>query len=132
MITLTVATTTLSLPDDLLWVDELAWSPVQQSVERSLTGALIVQQGLHQGGRPITLEPPAGALSSWISRADLEQLQAWAALPGLQLALLLRGASRTVIWRHHDGEVIDAEPVMHWSDVQASDAYAAKLKFMEI
>ena len=37
-ITLTVAATTLALSDDLRWLDEAEWSPVEQSVERSITG----------------------------------------------------------------------------------------------
>ena len=34
----------LALPRGLRWTDELAWSPVAQSTEYGLTGALIVQE----------------------------------------------------------------------------------------
>jgi hypothetical protein len=39
-ITLSDGTTTLTLNPDLYWADENDWSPVQQSVETTITGAL--------------------------------------------------------------------------------------------
>ena len=42
MTTLTDGTTTTTISDDLMWADEFAWAPVEQTVERSITGALIV------------------------------------------------------------------------------------------
>ena len=29
---------TIILPDDLLWINEFEWNPVEQTTERSLTG----------------------------------------------------------------------------------------------
>ena len=55
-ITLQNAGTTLALPPDLIWTDELLWSPVRQSTERSITGALIVDRAVRVGGRAITLQ----------------------------------------------------------------------------
>ena len=45
----------IELPDDLLWVNEYSWNPVDQTTERSLTGALLVQEQSVQHGRPIQL-----------------------------------------------------------------------------
>jgi len=131
-ITLSVGAVSVELPEDLYWEDELAWSPVVQSESTSLTGALILQTGLRQAGRHITLEPPLATRSSWMTRADLEQLFAWAEEPGLQLTLQLRGASHTVVWRHQEPPVIRAEPVQHYSDVASEDLYTATLRFLEI
>lgn len=50
-ITLSDGTTTIELPPDLHWRDEFSWTPVEQSTEYSLTGALIVQSGARQAGR---------------------------------------------------------------------------------
>ena len=121
----------VDLPADLFWSDEFSWSPVEQSTERSVTGSLIVQTSERIGGRPITLEPD-GDDSAWITRADLEQLQAWASVPGLELELSLRGQIRTVIFRHHDGPAIEAKPLMHFEDVQPTDNYLATVRLMEI
>ncbi len=46
---------TITLPDDLLWINEFEWNPVEQSTERSLTGALLVQEGQFNYVRPIEL-----------------------------------------------------------------------------
>lgn len=131
-ITLGVGATIINLPEDLYWADELTWCPVVQSESTSLTGALILQTGLKQGGRPITLEPPLASRSSWMLRSDLEQLRAWAAVPQLELVLQLRGATHAVVWRHQEPPVIQAEPVQHYSDVAAGDFYTATLRFLEI
>lgn len=131
-ITLTVAGTSVELPDDLYWSDETAWHPVAQSADRSITGALIVSSQARTGGRPITLEPPVSELSAWMRRAVVEQLKAWADQPGLVMVMTLHGQPRSVVWRHQDGEVMRAQPVQHWSDLQPDDAYTATLKFMEI
>ncbi|MBB5204400.1 hypothetical protein HNQ51_001714 [Inhella inkyongensis] len=130
-ITLSDGITLVDLPADLYWADELSWSAVTQTVEHSLTGALIVQFGTRQAGRPITLQPPEEGKSSWISRAALQQLQVWAQLPGQALTLTLRGLARQVIWRHQDG-ALEPRPVQHFADVAPDDAYTATLRFMEI
>lgn len=130
-ISLTVSPTTVTLPEDLRWTDELDWHPVRQSVERSLTGALIVDVASATPGRSITLEPENDS-SAWMPRATLEQLQTWAATPGQEMALLLRGVTHTVMWRHHDGEALSARPVVHYSDVDSADFYLVKLKLMKV
>ena len=45
----------ITLPDDLLWINEFDWNPVTQSTERSLTGALLVQEEPFTHGRSISL-----------------------------------------------------------------------------
>lgn len=115
-ITLTYSGTTATLSDRLHWADEFDWSPVEQSTEYSTDGSLIVDVGLKLAGRPITLEGTDTA--AWISRAACDTLQAWAALPGIELTLVVRGVARAVmfdharkgftaqpIWRLLDGEI---------------------------
>ena len=46
---------TITLPDDLLWINEFEWNPVKQTTKRSLTVALLVQEGQLINGRPIVL-----------------------------------------------------------------------------
>jgi hypothetical protein len=130
-IALTVSPTTVTLPVDLRWTDELDWHPVRQSVERSLTGALIVDVAAAVPGRSITLEPENDS-SAWMPRADVEQLQTWAAVPGQEMSLLLRGVTHTVMFRHHEGEALTAKPVLHYSDVDAADWYLVTLKLMKV
>ncbi len=53
MITLSYASTTLNLHPDLVWADENNWFPVEQSIQRTITGALIVSSASRIAGRPI-------------------------------------------------------------------------------
>lgn len=131
-ITLQRAGVVLPLDEDLYWSDENKYSPVNQTVDDALTGALIVQVDgdAERPGRPITLEPE-DENSAWMIRADLDQLQAWAALPGAIFVLTLRGVARNVMFRHQDKPAVDARPVIHFSDVAAGDFYLVTLKFME-
>ena len=130
-ISLSVGLTTVPLNPDLFWVDENNWHPVEQTSERSVTGALVVQSATRVAGRPITLQPEDDS-SGATSLAHLEQLRNWAAVPGQQMTLTLRGASRTVIFRHHDGLAIEARPWVHRRDVQSDDWYLATLRLMEL
>ncbi len=134
-ILITVGATTLALDPDLYWADEFAWSPVEQAVEYSLTGALIVDHGLRLAGRPITLDAPDDN-AAWMSRAVLTQLQTWEADPALaSMTLDLRGTTFSVIFRRHDGAPVEARPVTFVADPLPGgfgDWYLTTLRFMVI
>ena len=130
-ITLTVGATSINLNPDLFWVDENDWHPVEQTSTRTITGALTVQTAARIAGRPITLQPEDDR-SGATSLATLTQLRNWAAVPGQVLELTLRGVSRSVIFRHHDGAAVEARPWIHYSDVQTGDWYFTTIRFMEI
>ena len=131
MTTLSDGTTTVPFSDDLVWADEFAWAPVEQTVERTITGALVVQTAARAAGRPITLAAEDDS-SGWLTRGQLDQFKVWAAIPGRTLALVYRGETHAVIWRHQD-TAIDAAPVAFYSGpVQTGDFYRATLRFMEL
>ncbi len=130
-ITLTHNVTTLTLDPDLEWTDENEWHPVEQTVQRTVTGAMIVQTAQRVGGRPITLSPPDDN-SAWMQKSLLDTLRSWAAVAGRQMTLTIRGVSRTVIFRHQDGSAIEASPVIFFSDPDNSDWFRVTLRFMEV
>ena len=66
---------TIQLEDGFFWSDE-NWSAIQQNQEYSVSGALIVQEGRKQAGRPITLQP-ASKTKGWIKLRDLNKLRLW-------------------------------------------------------
>ena len=115
VITLTVGGTALDLDPDLYWRDEFDWYAIEQSAERGLTGALIVDEGVRLDGRPITLAPPDDN-AAWMPRATLTQLQAWEAQSGLVLTLSLRDVLYPVKFRRFDGAPIEARPVIFVAD----------------
>jgi hypothetical protein len=107
--------TTLALPDNIFWTNELAWSAVTQTAERALDGALHVSAMVRKAGRPIVLE---GGERARISRADLRTLQAWAAVPLLTLTLWWQGVHYTVMFDGgQDGQAIQSEAVFAFSDI---------------
>jgi len=129
-ITISDGTTTLDLNADLRWTDEDNWHPVQQAVQRTLTGALDIQSAAMVKGRPITLEPENDD-SAWLTSSTVVQLRNWAAVPGQVLTLTLRGVSQSVIFRHQDGG-FEARPVVHYRDRQPGDFYLCVIRLMEI
>lgn len=133
-ITLTGNSTTLTLDQDLHWSDEFEWAAVEQSITRSLTGALIIHAAAKIKGRPITLEPPADN-AAWMPRATLTQLMAWEADPALTMTLNLRGTPYTVAFRRIDGAPIEARPVEFVADPlpgQFGDWYLVTLRLIEV
>lgn len=115
----------ISLPDDTLWTDEFDWSPVRQSLDTTLTGALVVEEAELLAGRPVTL------LAHWLTRAEV--LSLWALLvPAASYVLILPdGAALAVGWRH-DGAPIEAEPIFPSTPRDGADLYAVRLRLMEL
>lgn len=130
MITLSYNTTALDLPADLLWSDEFTWQPIEQSVDWTITGAVVVQTAERLAGRPITLQ--GGERFAWIDRATLDQLLAWAAVPGREMTLNIRGTQRTVIFRHNEPPVIEASMLLYHSEPDAATPYTCTIRLMEV
>jgi hypothetical protein len=125
--TLTNGATVLALPDNLRWLNEFDWSPVVAAARYSITGALIVESRARSAGRPIEL----GDDAAYILRSDLLTLKAWAAVPGLQLSLVLRGeAARAVIFDQE--RPLGAVPLVDYSDPAPGDYYRLSLRFLEV
>lgn len=84
----------VALPSGLTWSDEFAWTPVQQSSEYSLTGALIVSNQAKLSGRPITLigQSAGNDHTVWISRSSLLALQTALAVTGATFTLTMHDA----------------------------------------
>lgn len=130
-ITLTYNGTTAQLGERLLWTNEFAWAPVEQVTEPGTTGALLVHAGLRLAGRPIELDGVASR--AFISRNLCATLQAWAALPGISLALLLRGVSRQVVFDHERGG-FEAQSLWRIADGHETpeQVYLPTLRFLTV
>lgn len=132
-ISLTNGATALQLPDDLIWTDELTWSAVAQSTERGIFGTLIIDAMARNGGRPITLQGDGD--SAWIDRGTLRALKAWADVPGLRMALDVRGDQFTVVFDHGGEEAsraIAMAALIEYSDKNDDDYYCSLvLRFLE-
>ena len=130
-ITLTYNGTTATLSDRLHWADEFDWSPVEQSTSYSTKGKLLVDVAVKESGQPITLE--GTDTNAWISRSLCSTLQAWAALPGIQLDLVLRGETHQVIFDHGKGG-FSAQPIWKLLDGEITPElmYRPTFKFLKV
>ena len=130
-ITLTYNGTTATLSDRLQWVDEFAWSPVEQATAYSTTGALLVDVAVKQSGQPITLE--GTDTNAWITRALCDTLKAWAALPGAQFDLVLRSETHQVIFDQGKGG-FSAQPIWKLLDGEITPElfYRPTFKFLKV
>ena len=130
-ITLTYNGTTAHLSDHLHWANEYDWSPVAQATGYSTRGVLRVDVGLKLAGQPITLE--GTDTNAWISRALCSTLKAWAALPGAQFDLVLRGITHPVIFDHGKGG-FSAQPIWKLLDGEITPElmYRPTFKFLKV
>ena len=130
-ITLTYNGTTAHLSDRLQWTNEYDWSPVDQATGYSTRGALLVDVALKLAGQPITLD--GTSTNTWISRALCDTLQAWAALPGIELALVLRGTTHAVIFDHAQGGFA-AQPIWRLADGEITPElfYRPTFRFLKV
>ena len=129
-ITLSDGTTTIALPDDMFWADQHSWTPVEQSVATSITGAAIIDIGVRTAGRPITLF--SDEAHAWMTYLVVTQLKIWAETPGKTLNLSLRSANFEVMFRHQEKPAVDVSSVIDYSTPDAQDWFFGTLKFMEV
>ena len=123
----------LTLSDELLWTDEFEWTPVKTNSSYSMTGALIVEQGVMQAGRPISLEQPDETMGK-LKRAIALTLAQWAAIKGQTFELTLeRGGNRTYIVMFNTDKPMTAKPSKGFVGLNSPDDwYNVNLYFIEV
>lgn len=86
----------LVLPSGLIWSDEHAWTPIEQSTDYSLTGALLLEESVKLAGRPITLssQQDGNEHTAWVKRS--QTYNGWSSLDALRAALLVANARLTL------------------------------------
>lgn len=120
----------ITLPEDLQWVDEYEWDGVGQSVSRSVTGALLVQEQSKLHGRTITLV--GGPDGGWVTRAMVDSLKAKAdASPAMALTMP-DGRTFNVRFNRQDGPPIEAQQVMRFAYPDDDSWYTLTLRFLTV
>lgn len=120
---MTYALGSLTLPDDPVWVDEFDTSPVVQSIERTLTGKLIIEEATTTKGRFITLDV------AWLIRAELLALQALADIADTDYPLTIVQGSFTVRFRRPPYEVT---PIRRLADPNSTDVYQVTINLLTV
>lgn len=121
---------TLELDDQFEWIDEFAWDAVEQGQERTLTGALVVQEGLKLYGRPITLAANGGV---WTPLSVVRQLEALRDQRGLVMPLTLPGgATHSVIFNRASGQALEAKPIERLVEPGPDELYEITLRLITV
>jgi hypothetical protein len=121
---------TVTLPTDLVWTDEFDWTPVEQATGYTLDGALVIEEGARQAGRPVTL---AGAEDQgWISRTTLLALYALAQTASTGMTLTLADARVLTVVFRHGGPAIEARPVVRVSPPAVDAQYIVTIRLLEV
>ena len=89
--------------DNLIWTDELDWTPLEQTKVYGQTGKLVCQNGIKHGGRPVTLT------GDWATRAQIDALMATQLLED-PLTLVL-GSKTLSVWWDATKTPIEATPL---------------------
>ena len=122
---------TITLPDDLLWINEFEWNPVEQTTERSLTGALLVQEGKFAYGRPIVLT--GGSDAGWVSRLIVNNLFALSEKANKTMSLTLPdNRNFSVIFDRSDGAPVEARQVIPFAYPKDNDQYFITLRLLTV
>lgn len=116
------------LPQDMRWDDEFEWNKVAQAApQRTLSGGLVIQQGIKANGRPITLSGDW----VWLDLSILRTLRDWTDVPELEMTLThYDGREFNVIWRTHNAALNNVEPVHYSTPETDSERYTAQLCLM--
>jgi hypothetical protein len=119
----------LTLPADLIWIDEFDWTPVKQSESYTLTGALVLESGIKQAGRPITL---AGTeQSGWAERTLVKALHALLEDDAV-MTLTLHDSTAYSVKFDHGSQPVQARPIIDFNNPADSDAYSLVVKFKQV
>lgn len=115
--------------EQMEWVDEYEWDVIEQTQERSLTGVLMIQQGVKLYGRPITLQSNGGA---WFTLATVRALEALRDQLGIIMSLTLpRGDQHYVTWNRDDGPPLKAVQLFRELDPAGTD-YELTLRLITV
>lgn len=120
----------IALDDHHEWTDEFQWSAVEQEQERSLSGALIVQEGVKRYGRPITL---AANNAAWTPLSVVRQLEELRDQLGLVMLLeLADGRGFHVIFNRVDGNPLEAQQLVREVEPGPDADYLITLKLITV
>lgn len=120
----------IELDDQFEWADEFDWDAVAQEQERSLTGALLVQEGVKLHGRPITLKSSGGV---WTPLSVVRQLEALRDQRLKVMNLVLPdGREFPVIFNRSNGAPLKATPTFRTVNPSPDETYDVEISLITV
>lgn len=122
--------TPVTLPDDLEWVDEFAWSSVKQDIQPTIGGGMVISESVVSKGRPITL---TSGEQVWTNKSIVDILVTLINTVDKTYTLTLPDLREfTVAFNRESGSPITATPVFRQT-IQAPDSpHILTLRLMEV
>lgn len=119
----------VALPD-LIIEGETSWSGIRSVVELALDGTPVIWEG-EVAGKPIDLVGRSD--TAWITRQVLFQIVDLAKVLNAEYVLDYEGEITNVRFRHEEGNVISAIPIVERPNQSDSDWYSdVYIKLMEV
>jgi hypothetical protein len=119
----------LTLPEDLIWSDEFAASPMVRSKAYAVDGSLHLSAARKLKGLPITLTGDVS--SAWVARGLLKQL--WALLDSPAALTLTLNDGRTFQVAFDGGETpIQTQPIVDYSTPDDADWNTLTVKLIQV
>jgi hypothetical protein len=134
MATLTIgtapATTAYNLTDNAVWINEFTgWSPIRQTTEETLGGALVIQYGAMTGG----IAQPIDITNVWMTRSNATALHTASSTMNQPLVLTISQGTYNVAWRHENGTpAVELIPIYALSNPGNSDVYAVNIHLITV
>ena len=112
----------IDLGEGLVWQDEFSFNPVLQAIDYPLeANTQIVTQETKTIGKPFTLQ--ATNDYGWLTRVQVEAIQALASQVNATFTLDWWGDIHTVMFRHHEPPAFQAEPIQYINNNQTPSEY---------
>lgn len=118
----------VELNTSMEWLERYAKQPVAQVAKRTLGGGVYVSAINVNGGRICTLE--ATEDHGWLTRTQLEAVEAMAEDAGGVYTLQFNGVEYSVVFRHHESPAVDFKPLIARTADASSDYYIGQIKLL--
>lgn len=122
----------VEIPDSTTWVNEFETNQVEQTLDRTLSGALSIQVAAKLYGRSIKLV--GGEHGGWISRATAIAIRALEATPDQVMVLsgLPGHGAMNVVFDRSAGPAFESQMVMRYSDPTDATWYTCALRLLTV
>lgn len=131
MNTISDGSTTITFASGVQWNEEFTWSTVTQTAERTIGGALVLDNQTKTGGCPMTLQSFDEG-SGWMLKSSIDKFKEWAQTSGQELTLVWNGQTYTVTMRHYEAPALEVVPVVFFDDPGSTDFYTMTLRLVDI
>lgn len=121
---------TVTLSDNMQWIDRAQQTPVAQTDQRTVAGNLVTFAQNLTLGRSITLE--ANEARGWITYQDVLDLEALAAVAGATYSLQIESDVFVVQFRHSDPPAVDFRPLIERLNIDPADYMVGQIKLTQV